>query len=356
MLECCCCFTNDLLLKEVSKCNKGHVICNNCIEMGVKNAWEEKRLLKCFHQSGCNEILDESMISRTISDIVLKTRYSDMCSELAVKTINNLHRCLFCDYAVIIEGESDVFHCIPCSKLYCFKCKDNLHEGTECGQAFHEEAEALTKKHTIQCCGIALGRLDACNHLSCPTCRKGWCNYCKKDSSNNHASCPLYGEPPEPEIIALDKDKAIAERKKARQDEIDQLERERLARIEQERLARIEQERLERERLARIEQERLERIRVEQERLARIERERIEQARLEYERLVRLEHERLERIARLEKERIEAEKFEENVKMLKKLKMESKKKRQSEQYLTKRQLTTNEYNVLIEKYNELLLS
>jgi hypothetical protein len=215
--ECCCCFV-PYLQDEIAKCNNNHIICKVCINMGTKAAIENRKLFKCPHISICDQFIDEFIINKYVNDSGIIKAYSKMSIFINTINIEGLHQCIYCDYAEIVDTELDVFFCRGCKKEYCFKCSEELHKGKKCRQKFHDEAEELTKKYTIYCCGRYMIRGDGCNKLTCNKCGKYWCYYCKaaiNESEYSHFSdlpfgpegrrkCPLRGNPPEPPVIKFD--------------------------------------------------------------------------------------------------------------------------------------------------------
>ena len=313
-LCCCCTYEEDNFIR----CSNGHPLCYDCIPNGVSNAIGTHKYLKCPDTSRCEVIIDESQISEIINPNLLRA-YSNNVINLSIENLENLHRCLNCDYAATIEGVTDIFNCPTCDKNYCITCKRDLHPNRPCNPEIYSEEDALTESFIIRCvCGIGLVKADACNHITC-RCGARYCWYCKQPGWHD-GRCHLYNEPPLNIPDANVTSARIAERLR----QADPAERARQERVERENraqavLVRIEEQRLEEERLERLriqeerrrdEEERLERLRLEQQRIE-DERRRIEEERLERERLElqRLEEERLERI-RLEMERLESKRQE----------------------------------------------
>lgn len=299
MTECCCC-ADDEMTKFIT-CGNGHNLCSDCAENGLSSAIGNMNALKCPDASRCDVVINEYEISKLVLSKIFD-EYSKTLMRSSINNLDNLHKCNFCDYAVIIEGEIREFHCVMCSKIYCH-CKKELHPGVACNAEIYSEAEELTRRYIIRCtCGVGLVKQDACNHLICTQCSSRWCWYCKQQGWHDGV-CPLYEEQPEAQdatISSANIANAILRN--------DPLEQARRANEERARIARATEARIEQERLARLERERLERERVERERLARLERERVERERIEQERLARLERERLER-ERQGQERIKNEKL-----------------------------------------------
>jgi hypothetical protein len=258
--ECCCCF-GSYPQDQIAKCNNNHMICKGCINTGTKTAVGEMKLFKCPHMDKCDQTIDESIINKFVSDDGLVNAYSTMSMNINIDSIDGLHKCKYCDYAAIIEGNQCSFFCEKCRKPYCFKCGEELHEGQICKQKFHDEAEELTKKHIISCCGRYIMRGDACNKLTC-TCGKNWCWYCKVEvDDHSHfvdlkfpvdGKCPMYGDPPEPSVIKSSKDKPMKKKQRENQGQSEQkrLEEEELSiQLEIRRIEKV-QKRLEEEELS----------------------------------------------------------------------------------------------------------
>ena len=92
------------------------------------------------------------------------------------------------------------YFCIACKTNTCFKCKLAPHEGL-CAK--DKEDEDKTKAYVIECCGTPFIRGDACNKVTCQTCKTKYCWICKaKNIEYNHfvddgKGCHLFGERPE---------------------------------------------------------------------------------------------------------------------------------------------------------------
>jgi hypothetical protein len=209
--DCCCCF-DTYPQDQIAKCNNNHMICKGCINNGAKTAIDEMKLFKCPHEGNCDQFIDEFIIDKFVNDDNITKAYSKLSIHVNIGDIEGVYKCIYCDYAAIIEEEvPDIFFCRKCKKNYCLKCNEESHEGQKCKQKFHDKAEELTKKHTIYCCGRIIVRYGGCNHLTCNICGKSWCYYCKgsmSSSSNSNekmcrGNCPS-GDPPEPPVIKFD--------------------------------------------------------------------------------------------------------------------------------------------------------
>jgi E3 ubiquitin-protein ligase RNF216 len=288
--ECCCCF-DTYPQDQIAKCNNDHTICKDCINIATKIAVGEMKLFKCPHGDKCDQSIDESIINKFVVDDGLIKAYSNMSIKINIDSIEGLHQCMYCDYAIIVEGELDAFYCEgECKKNYCFKCSEELHEGQRCKEKFHNEAEELTEKHTIKCCGRIIVRYDGCNKLTC-NCGKLWCWYCKSAINDythfndprhggRKGNCPLYDDPPEPAVIKSDKDKVMEKKQKENQERLERIEQRRL---EEERLRQLEIRRREEEQRRQLEMRRREEERLRQLEMVKIK----EQKRLKEEEDIR---------------------------------------------------------------------
>jgi hypothetical protein len=200
VFECCCCFV-ETNINNVISCNLGHISCIECINKAVQIAVGNNDIVRCFDQSECDEIFNSNIISRAICNEKLKVAYNNVVTNKSVSKIENLYKCNYCEYAVIIEENLDFFDCINCKKLYCFKCKKDFHENSPCNPEEHIKEDNETEKYVLKCCNTEFIRHDGCNKVTCPQkCGKLWCWTCKVEiKSYEHFKkgiCPMYGELP----------------------------------------------------------------------------------------------------------------------------------------------------------------
>lgn len=199
--NCCCCFDSDLSNSQIGRCNDDHIICNACVQRGIENAIGEMREFKCPDSSVCANIISEPTIQACVADTNLKRAYFNICTRNALRDIQDIQHCAFCEYGVIVEAGETVFHCITCDKLYCIACKCDAHENG-CLTDIDRETERQISAISIRCCSYPpIIKIDACNHVSC-LCGTEWCWYCKGIRSANRpdihhclGGCPTYADP-----------------------------------------------------------------------------------------------------------------------------------------------------------------
>lgn len=209
-IACCCCF-GEVSYNSSIVCPSGHITCVECINRAVAVALGNRTLIRCFHQSNCQEPFSETALNYSITDSKLKMSYDNIviCKALQGMKIDNLHQCPFCDNACIFEKDHDAenmnaFDCSQCKKVSCIKCMKMLHDGP-CDTSSHMKEERETEKFAIKCCGTLIIRGDGCNKIRCTNCQTLWCWICKyKIKGYDHfdnlsyggkkENCPLYGE------------------------------------------------------------------------------------------------------------------------------------------------------------------
>jgi len=178
------------------KCTDNHTICKDCVERGIKVAVGDLDYFRCPDSTLCKIVINDHAV-KSIIDNKLFEGYSKVCRYKGLEDVKNIVTCGKCDFTYLNEcpGKSESFYCENCNKDYCLSCKNEFHIGMPCNKEIYAEAEELTKKFTVQCC-VPLIKYDACNHLTCPQCRKKWCWYCKQPGWHDNV-CPLYNNPPE---------------------------------------------------------------------------------------------------------------------------------------------------------------
>lgn len=220
-MECCCCFSTDLDFNNVNSCPNGHLACSDCIERAVSVAVGNLKIVKCFHQDGCDEYYPDVAIWRATRNLPLIKAYDNVVANINLKrsleddnTDSVIIDCPSCSNMVVIDTPIDrkkfkFYNCNNCKTVSCLDCK-KIHTGA-CDERTRK-AELETEKFILTCyCGTKIVRGDGCNKVQCVTCRKNWCWICKAnlngssdDIYTNHFydptkrttldKCPLYGE------------------------------------------------------------------------------------------------------------------------------------------------------------------
>lgn len=186
--RCNVCFEKERLYY----CKESHGSCKECINRGISICIAENKKYKCFEcKKGYGGNID------LVINEEFKIAYDSVLLDLQFKKIGIIfHNCPFCPNRVSIDGllvGGHSFNCSNCERESCIKCKKESHQGS-CDHT-------VTENFIINCCGIPFIRGDACNKVSCPTCKIMYCWICKKRIIEknylqhfNGTSCPLYGE------------------------------------------------------------------------------------------------------------------------------------------------------------------
>ncbi|KAJ2915757.1 hypothetical protein MD484_g4644, partial [Candolleomyces efflorescens] len=146
--ECGCCFGQIPAGDEIALCPAKHTFCIQCLVAHASVQFgEQKSILKCMHQSECDQSFTDHELRRYLPDKLIQL-YDNLIQErdLVGANIPGLVRCPFCRYACVLDmsvEEAPLFQC---------------HNVAECG--FIKE--------------------DGCNRMTCPTCRTSSCYVCRK--------------------------------------------------------------------------------------------------------------------------------------------------------------------------------
>lgn len=106
---------------KVSKCEAGHIFCNDCIVRGVDDAFGKgETKIKCFTE--CVEefslqILQKALAPTKFSKLLVQRQ----AAEVLAAQIEGLVACPFCPFASIPSPEDRVFKCLnpECMKESC---------------------------------------------------------------------------------------------------------------------------------------------------------------------------------------------------------------------------------------------
>ena len=76
--------------------------------------------------------------------------------------------------------ENSTFNCLVCECTYCVKCFDVEHANNDdCAAAQVEEAMALLDFTRCPQCHFCIERIDGCDCVRCPQCKRKFCWRCK---------------------------------------------------------------------------------------------------------------------------------------------------------------------------------
>ena len=123
LIECQCCFDNELLSEDMLSCPGGHAYCKGCIKRYAEvsigdckysfDCIEEKCALK-FDMSVLRAVLEPKLIENLLKNI--------QNEEIRNAGISNLESCPHCTYAAIIDNPNEkIFTCLnpSCMKETC---------------------------------------------------------------------------------------------------------------------------------------------------------------------------------------------------------------------------------------------
>ncbi|XP_067009558.2 E3 ubiquitin-protein ligase RNF216 [Anabrus simplex] len=221
LLECACCFNNELLPEDVTTCSSGHLFCVECVTRGAE-AWigEGRTRFPCYVE--CT-----GEFSLTTLQCVLKpTVFSSLLLrkqliEVTEAGISDIETCPFCDFVTIPPEGAKVFNCLNplCMKDSCRACKEPNHIPLRCNEVEKPEEirmrqyieDKMTQALVRECwkCKRKFIKQDGCNKMTC-TCGARMCYLCRQpvdDYSHFHrGACPLYSKNEELHVKAVMKE------------------------------------------------------------------------------------------------------------------------------------------------------
>ena len=123
LLECQCCYNDELLAEDMLSCDKNHFFCHECIRKSTEEViGNDKTSFPCL-SSNCNSFfsLDKIKVAlypTTFSHLLFRIQQEEVRSA----SIDGLHSCPFCNFASIMVDKNDkVFYCLnpECMKESC---------------------------------------------------------------------------------------------------------------------------------------------------------------------------------------------------------------------------------------------
>ncbi|XP_046990842.1 uncharacterized protein LOC124595957 [Schistocerca americana] len=215
LLECGCCYDNEVLAEDVVTCAEGDIFCKTCLQKYAENQiGDGKTVFTCL--SNCTAEFSLKMLQRVLKPSVFsKMLQRKQMEEIKSAAICGLEVCPFCDFASIPPEEDKVFCCLnpECMKESCRKCKELNHIPLRCEEVEKPEEvkirtyieDRMTEALIRSCwrCGKKFIKIDGCNKMTC-TCGALMCYICRKpvngydhfneEGGTNYHKCPLFSK------------------------------------------------------------------------------------------------------------------------------------------------------------------
>nr|CAD7261137.1 unnamed protein product [Timema shepardi] len=213
LLECLCCFTDDIILEDMAACNDGHLFCKECVKRGAETQiGDDKTVFPClttceaeFSLKTLQAVLKPSIFSRMLQ--------RKQMEEVKAAGIEDLESCPFCDFATILPNDDKVFRCLnpDCMKESCRLCKELNHIPLRCDEVEKSEEvklrtyieDRMTQALVRTCwkCKRNFVKEDGCNKMTC-SCGAKMCYICRKpvedyshfngQGGTEFEKCPLF--------------------------------------------------------------------------------------------------------------------------------------------------------------------
>mmetsp|Transcript_11166 Transcript_11166/g.20907 ORF Transcript_11166/g.20907 Transcript_11166/m.20907 type:complete len:703 (+) Transcript_11166:80-2188(+) len=236
-VECTCCY-GDYAFEEMVSCKDGHLFCVDCLrryaeervfgnnDLGGKGSTE----LRCMDTSGCDSWFSRDQLEKSLSSRVMK-KYDELQAAIVLEKagLDGLCKCPQCEFQASLPESEAVFRCPSCDFESCRKCGEPSHIPLRCNEvekktqtdARLQVEEAMTQARIRYCpkgCKQGFYKVEGCNKMTCPTCRKFICYICRSEISvsvgyqhfcqtphcqhKNCRKCPLYSNAEEDDLRA----------------------------------------------------------------------------------------------------------------------------------------------------------
>jgi len=179
----------------MAQCPDGHLFCLDCCKKGSEEVLGSgKTQLKCYTRD-CTFNFTPSEIKKFLPKKTFEYYQKRLQEEdISQVDIPNLERCPYCNFAVIVENDSDkIFRCLSaeCKKESCRLCKEESHIPLRCDEVekkgerdkrlFVEDkmTDALLRVCNNPRCKKPFFKEDGCNHMKC-TCGWEMCYVCRQ--------------------------------------------------------------------------------------------------------------------------------------------------------------------------------
>ncbi|KAH6914655.1 hypothetical protein BKA70DRAFT_552432 [Coprinopsis sp. MPI-PUGE-AT-0042] len=187
-IQCECCF-DDFEATSIVTCPSRHPFCVGCVQRYADSRLGERNTsIECMSSSGCRMPFHRATLDKILPPNTLKLLGRIIQQrELREANIDNLESCPHCDFAMIVDADSEsmpLFRCQNveggCGKVTCRTCKRDDHsprtcreEALRCAGAVHTVAEAMSEALMRRCPGCSQPSIkeNGCNHLVCPGAR-----------------------------------------------------------------------------------------------------------------------------------------------------------------------------------------
>lgn len=198
LLECTCCYDNELLDEDMLMCPEGHIFCKECVKRFAETTIGDcKFVFNCidenckveFEMSTLSEVLEPNTLSKVLRNI--------QNEEIKKAGLDNLETCQHCTYAAIIENPLDkVFRCLnpECLKETCRLCKEPNHLPLRCNEIEKSDEvnmrtwieNKVTEAMIRQChaCSKRFFKVEGCNMMHC-VCGAAMCYICRAAVPSN---------------------------------------------------------------------------------------------------------------------------------------------------------------------------
>ncbi|XP_026284904.2 uncharacterized protein LOC113210921 [Frankliniella occidentalis] len=232
LLQCQCCYDDEVMLEDVRTCSEGHIFCVSCLQKS-----SEQRIGDGHTTFPCLADCTSEFNLQTLQEILKPTVFSRLVQrkqveEVKAAGIEDLVQCPFCDFCNIPPKDDKIFRCLnpDCMKESCRLCKEESHVPLRCEEVEkksevqmrtyieNQMTEALVR--TCWKCARKFVKEDGCNKMTCQ-CGALMCYVCRqpvKDYSHfngqggdAHEKCPLYSDHHALEVAEV---KKVAERAK----------------------------------------------------------------------------------------------------------------------------------------------
>lgn len=214
LLECQCCFDNEVMAEDMAACNEGHLFCKECIRRSAEVA-----IGNAQNGFGCLTTCTAEFSLKVLRMVLKPTVFSRMVQkrqleEVQAAGIEDLENCPFCGFATIPHPDSTVFMCYnpECMRDSCRKCKRHSHIPQRCEEIESKEVKMrtfienrMTDALVRSCwrCKRNFIKEAGCNKMTC-TCGARMCYICRQpvtdyshfngQGGTEFHKCPLYSD------------------------------------------------------------------------------------------------------------------------------------------------------------------